>query len=177
VRQCGDDGEQRQALLGQLVLIPGRVLAVAAPLKDALGGAIAGAMLASQPTTAMHLRAVADAPFLPAAARPGFVEGFSRAARSGLQIGRGQAAAGPPDGTPAALLPELRHVIRDVFTHGYITAMHPRLAISVALLLAGAASCFLLRRHTGAATPAPPRAARTPRVARPPGPTASRRSR
>src|SRR5207249_471368 len=67
-----------------------------------------------------------------------------------------------PRGTPAQLLPELRHLIRDVFTHGYITAIRPTLAISVALLLAGAASCLLLRRHAGTGAGGPAAAAVPP---------------
>src|SRR2546421_4079639 len=76
------------------------VLNTGRQLGGTLGGAITGAVLASQLTAAMHLRAVADARFLPAAARPGFVAGFAQAARSGLQVGRGQSAASPPAGAP-----------------------------------------------------------------------------
>jgi EmrB/QacA subfamily drug resistance transporter len=128
------------------------VLNTGRQLGGTLGGAITGAVLASQLTAAMHLRAVADARLLPAAARPGFVAGFAQAARSGLQLGRGQSAASPPHGVPPQLIPELRQLIRDVFTHGYIAAIRPTLAISVAVLLAGAAGCLLLRRHTAALT-------------------------
>jgi hypothetical protein len=127
-------------------------------LGGTLGGAITGAVLASQLTAAMHLRAVADARLLPAAARPRFVAGFAQAARSGLQVGRGQSVAGPPRGVPPQLIPELRQLIRDVFTHGYIAAIRPTLAISVAVLLAGAAGCLLLRRHTAPAVTSPPAA-------------------
>ena len=63
--------------------------------------------------------------------------------------------ARPPRGVPPQLIPELRDLIRDVFTHGYVAAIRPTLAISVAVLLAGAASCLLLRRHTAAATSPP----------------------
>src|SRR6266516_1772053 len=138
------------------------VLNTGRQLGGTLGGAITGAVLASQLATAMHLRAAADSGMLPAAARARFVEGFARAARSGLQVGRGQPAASPPRGTPAQLLPELRLLIRDVFTHGYITAIRPTLAISVALLLAGAASCLLLRRHAGTGASGPAAAAAPP---------------
>jgi len=81
------------------------VLNTGRQLGGTLGGAITGAVLASQLATAMHLRAAADARLLPAAARPRFVEGFARTARSGLQVGRGQPAASPPRGTHAQLLP------------------------------------------------------------------------
>jgi hypothetical protein len=55
------------------------------------------------------------------------------------------------------LIPQLHRLSHDVFTHGYITAMHPTLAVSVAILLAAAAACLLLRRH-----PAPDTDAVTP---------------
>ena len=40
--------------------------------------------------------------------------------------------------------------------------MRPTLAISVAVLLAGAAGCLLLRRHSGAVPDAPPAATTRP---------------
>jgi hypothetical protein len=76
--------------------------------------------------------------------------------------------ASPPRGVPPQLLPELRQLIRDVFTHGYIAAIRPTLAISVAVLLAGAAGCLLLRRHTPA-----PVASRPAEVISPAGEMAS----
>jgi EmrB/QacA subfamily drug resistance transporter len=131
------------------------VLNTGRQLGGALGGAITGAVLAAQLASAMHARALTDARLLPAAARPGFVAGFARTARSGLQVGRGQSAASVPRGTPVPLIPQLRRLIHDVFTNGYITAMRPTLAISVAILLAGAAACLLLRRAGPPATGAP----------------------
>jgi EmrB/QacA subfamily drug resistance transporter len=143
------------------------VLNTGRQLGGTLGGAITGAVLATQLTTAIHGRALADSRLLPAAARPGFVTGFSRAARSGPQVGRGQSAASVPHGTPLPLIPQLRRLIHDVFTHGYITAMRPTLAISVAILLAASAACLLLRRAGAPATgaPAAPAAGQAPAAA------------
>ncbi len=141
------------------------VLNTGRQLGGTLGGAITGAVLATQLTSALYARARAESGMLPAAARPGFVDGFTRAARSGLQVGRGQSAASLPDGTPAPLIPQLRQLSRDVFTHGYVTAMRPTLAISVAILLAGAAACLLLRRHPAAGPEAIPPDGQTPGTA------------
>jgi len=141
------------------------VLNTGRQLGGTLGGAITGAVLATQLTSALYARARAESGMLPAAARPGFVDGFTRAARSGLQVGRGQSAASLPDGTPAPLIPQLRQLSRDVFTHGYVTAMRPTLAISVAILLAGAAACLLLRRHPAAGPEARPPDGQTPGTA------------
>ena len=138
------------------------VLNTGRQLGGTLGGAITGAVLATQLTTAMHTRALADSRLLPAAARSAFVGGFSRAARSGPQVGRGQLAASLPHGTPAPLIPQLHRLNHDVFTHGYITAMHPTLAVSVAILLAAAAACLLLRRRPAPGTDAAPPAGQAP---------------
>jgi EmrB/QacA subfamily drug resistance transporter len=123
------------------------VLNTGRQLGATLGGAISGAVLATQLAASMHARALTDSQLIPATARPGFVAGFSRAASQGLQVGRGQAAASLPRGTPAPLIPLLRRLTSDVFAHGYIIAARPTLAISVAILLVGTAACLLLRRR------------------------------
>jgi EmrB/QacA subfamily drug resistance transporter len=127
------------------------VLNTGRQLGATLGGAVTGAVLASQLAAAVGARAIAAMRTLPPSARPAFAAGFTHAAGAGLQVGRGQLAAGLPAGTPAALIPRIRQLSADVFGHAYIAAMRPTLAVSVALLLASAAACLLLRRH-----PAPP---------------------
>ncbi|MGH3306012.1 MAG: hypothetical protein ACRDOK_31015, partial [Streptosporangiaceae bacterium] len=52
-----------------------------------------------------------------------------------------------PRGVPAPLVPRLDQLAHAVFVQSYVQAMRPTLAISVALLLAGAVACLLLRRH------------------------------
>jgi EmrB/QacA subfamily drug resistance transporter len=118
-----------------------------------LGTAVTGAVLANRLTAAMHARAVHDSAALPATARPRFVGSFSDAAAGGLQVGRGQSIAHIPPNTPAPLVPQIRHLIEDVFTHGYVTALRPTLAVSAGVLLAGAVIGLLLRRRP-AVTPA-----------------------
>jgi EmrB/QacA subfamily drug resistance transporter len=119
-----------------------------------LGGAVTGAVMADRLTAAMHERAVNDSAALPATARAGFTDAFSHAARGGLQIGHGQSIAQVPRDTPEPLVAQVRNLIEDVFTHGFATALRPTLAVSVAVLLAGAALCLLLRRR-GAPVPEP----------------------
>lgn len=129
------------------------VLNTGRQLGATLGGAISGAVLATQLATSLHSRAVVAARTLPGGARQPFVNEFTRAARAGLQVGRGQ--AGVPAGTPAALASRLTILIHDVFARAYIAAMHPTLAISVALLIAGALACLLLPRPARADSMAP----------------------
>jgi EmrB/QacA subfamily drug resistance transporter len=146
------------------------VLNTGRQLGATLGGAITGAVLASQLAAGLRARAVTAASTLPGPARRPFVNGFAAAARSGLQVGRGQPPARIPADTPAALVPRLDRLTHDVFARAYITAMHPALALSVAILLAGAAGCLLLRRQALAAAPQPsqsPDAAQAPASASP----------
>ena len=112
---------------------------------------------------------VAAASQLPPPARRPFVTGIAHPAHTGLEVGRGQAGARFPAGTPAALVPRLEHLIHDVFAHAYIAAMRPTLGISVALLIAGALGCLLLRRSPAPAVapqPGPPPHAAGTRPAR-----------
>jgi EmrB/QacA subfamily drug resistance transporter len=144
------------------------VLNTGRQLGATLGGAVTGAVLASQLATGLRTRALAAASTLPSPARQPFVAGFGRAARAGLQVGRGQAAARIPRDIPAALALRLAHLSHDVFARAYIAAMHSALALPVALLLAGALSCLLLRRSpAGAAAAQPAPSAQPARSARP----------
>jgi EmrB/QacA subfamily drug resistance transporter len=142
----------------QLVGAASGVLNTGRQFGSTLGGAVTGAVLAAQLAAAMRARAVTGARVLPPIARQAFVSRFTTTTQKGLQVGRGQQAAAVPRGTPAGLAAALRRLAADVFGHGYITAMRPTLAVSAGLLLAGAALCLLLPRHTLAAVvnqPAP----------------------
>src|SRR4051812_1077494 len=112
-----------------------------------LGGAVTGAVLANRLAVAMHARAVTDSTALPPPERPRFTEALSDTAGGGLQVGRGQFVSQVPGGTPPSLVAQVRRLVDDVFTHGYVTALRPTLAVSVAVLLAGATLCLLLRRR------------------------------
>jgi MFS family permease len=116
-------------------------LNTARQLGATLGGAVTGAVLAGQLATAVRIRAIAASAALPPPARAPFVNGLT----AGTQVGRGQAAATLPAGTPARLVPVLRELINDVFGHSYIAASRPTLAVSIGVLLAGAALCLALR--------------------------------
>ena len=137
------------------------VLNTGRQLGATLGGAITGAVLATQLAAGLQTRALAAAQTLPAAARHPFVAGFARAAHAGLQVGRGQAGTRVPAGTPAPLAHEAGRLAHDVFARAYVSAMHPALAISVAILLAGALGCLLLPSRGRPAAP-PPQPAQSP---------------
>jgi EmrB/QacA subfamily drug resistance transporter len=137
------------------------VLNTGRQLGATLGGAITGAVLATQLATGLQARALTAAAVLPAPARQPFVAGFAAAARQGLQVGAGQATAPVPAGTPAALAREIGRLSHDVFANAYVAAMHPTLAVSVALLIAGALACLLLPRTPAPASEAPPQLPRS----------------
>jgi MFS family permease len=134
-----------------------------------LGGAVTGAVLASQLAAAIQDRAVTTARALPAADRSAFVSGFGRATQGGLQVGRGQLVAATPHGTPSRLVSLVRQLISDVFGHAYVAAMRPTLAVSAGLLLAGATLCLLLRRSPATSDSTAARSATQDRTA-PAGP-------
>jgi len=123
-------------------------------LGSATGLAVMGAVLQTQLVGAMRDRAVVDALQLPAPFRQSFIDGFARPGRSGLEVGRGQSGGAQlPAGLPgqaAELVPRLTH---DVFVNGYTAAMRPTLAVAVAALLLGAASCLLIAQSVRRAAP------------------------
>jgi EmrB/QacA subfamily drug resistance transporter len=152
-----------QAAPRQLAGAASGVVNTSRQLGGTFGGAVTGAVLAGSLASGLRARASTAAARLPAPVRQPFVAGFARAAKAGLQVGRGQAGAKLPPGTPRALVPHLRLLVQDVFARSYVDAMHAALAIPVAVLLAGALACLLLRRAPHpAASPAPVLAARQP---------------
>lgn len=115
---------------------------------SAIGGAvIAGAVLQSQLTSALHDHAVATSSQLPAAFRATFVDGFASAARNGLQVGRGQAGGVQLPALPPQAARLVASLVHDVFVNGYVSAMRPTLLVSVAALLLGSLSCTLIVRR------------------------------
>ena len=100
------------------------VLNTTRQLGAVIGAASVGAVLQSQLASALRDRATADATRLPAAVRAPFIDGFAQAAKSGLQVGRGQTGgAHLPANLPARALAQVQSMIHDVFVNGFVTAM------------------------------------------------------
>ena len=117
-------------------------------LGSAAGLAVMGAVLQSQLVSAMRDRASIDAAQLPAPFRQSFIDGFARAGTSGLEVGRGQSGGGQaPSGMPPQAAEQVQRLLHDVFASGYTNAMRPTLAVAVATLLLGAASCVLIAQN------------------------------
>jgi EmrB/QacA subfamily drug resistance transporter len=138
------------------------VLNTTRQLGSAIGAAAVGAVLQNRLAVAFHDQATSAAAQLPPAFRERFIDGFSQAAKSGFQVGRGQEGAQLPQGLPAQILGRLQQLTHDVFVNGYISAMRPTVALAVLVLGIAAASCVLIvgkRRSTKQAEPVEPEVA------------------
>jgi MFS family permease len=114
-------------------------------LGAAFGAAGVGAVLQNRLAVSLHDQAVSASAQLPPAFRSQFVNGFSTAAKTGFQVGRGQTGGiHLPANVPAQVATQLQHLVHDVFTHGYILAMRPTIGVGVAVLALAALSCVLV---------------------------------
>jgi hypothetical protein len=96
----------------------------------------------------LHDQAVASAHQLPPAFQSRFVDGFSQAAKSGLQVGRGQTGASLPNGLPVQIAAQLDRLIHVVFNNAYVTALRPTVAVAVSVLFLASLSClFVINRR------------------------------
>jgi hypothetical protein len=81
---------------------------------------------------------------LPPAFRAPFIDGFAQAAKSGLQVGRGQTGASLPANLPAAVVGTVQRLVHDVFVNGYVIAMRPTVGVAVAVLALASLTCLLV---------------------------------
>src|SRR6266581_1634285 len=114
-----------------------------------LGSAAIGALLQNQLATDLHNRAVSFATQLPAQAQVPFVDGFSRAAKGGLEVGRGQSGTSLalPAGIPAQLAQHIQQVAHAVFTQAFVDAMRPTMALAIAVILLAAIGALWTRNQ------------------------------
>jgi len=114
-----------------------------------LGSAAIGALLQNQLATDLHNRAVGFATQLPAQAQAPFVDGFSKAAKAGLEVGRGQSGTSLtlPGGIPAQVAQQIQHVAHAVFTQAFVDAMRPTMALAIALILLAAIGALWARNQ------------------------------
>ena len=112
-------------------------------LGGVLASAIVGAFLQNRLAIALHDQAVSASAQLPPPDRAGFINGFSNAARTGFEVGAGQAGASLH--VPA----QVQTIAHSVFTHAFVDAMHPTLVLPIAILVVAAVATSFVR--TGSA--------------------------
>jgi EmrB/QacA subfamily drug resistance transporter len=120
-----------------------------------LATAVIGAVLQNQLATALRSEATTYSARLPQPYRAPFVDGFAAAAKQGLEVGAGQSGTTlqlPPDTSPdlAAQIAQLAHV---VFTHAFVDAMRPAMAVALALVFVGALVTLRARQPKAAESP------------------------
>jgi hypothetical protein len=116
-------------------------------LGGVLGSAVVGAVLQNRLATALHQEAVAYSNQVPQGFRQRFIDGFTNAGKSGLEVGRGETGAQLPPNTPHQVALQLQQVFHDVFTNAFVDAMRPTLIVPVGVLLLGAVTCLLIQRR------------------------------
>jgi MFS family permease len=122
-----------------------------------IGTAAIGALLQNRLAVALPAEAARRAGVLPVQARGQFVAGFARTAQSGVQVGAGHSNVRLPAGTPPAVIRQLEELGREVFSQGFVNALHLTLILPIAVLTIAGISCLAIKRVT---TPAgPPRPA------------------
>ncbi|MEV0399572.1 DHA2 family efflux MFS transporter permease subunit [Actinoallomurus sp. NPDC050550] len=126
-----------------------------------IGSATVGAVLQNRLAVSLRHEAAERAAALPESVRGQFVAAFKNTAAGGLEVGTGQtgAAITPSTGTPASVAHHVQRVAASTFEHGFIHAMRPTLALPIAVVMVGAASCALVRRRPADARPGAPETA------------------
>jgi len=97
-----------------------------------IGTAGVGALLQNRLIAGFTDQVMLRGAALPVAVRDKLRTGFQAAARGGLEVGSGRRASG------------LRG---EIFTHGFVQAMRPTIAVPILFLLAAAVSCLLIKRQ------------------------------
>jgi hypothetical protein len=118
-----------------------------------LGTASVGALLQHQLANSLHDEATKRATALPPAYRGQFVDGFSNAAKGGLEVGGAKAAPPLPSSIPADVAARIRDASAQVFGHGFVHALKPTLVLPVVVILMGAAACLGLKGYRRPAKP------------------------
>jgi hypothetical protein len=117
-----------------------------------IGSAAVGALLQASLASNLKSEAISRASALPEQFRQQFIDGFSNAASSGLQVGAGQTGAAThlPPGMSAQVVQLLTQLSHDVFNNAFVDAMKSTLYLPIAILLVGAVATVLIHRRSAA---------------------------
>jgi EmrB/QacA subfamily drug resistance transporter len=122
-----------------------------------VGSAAMGAVLQNQLASSLQHEATVRAGQLPPQARGPFLAGFKNAATGGIEVGAGQsgAAQNVPQNLPKEVADQISQAAKAVFDHGFVAAMKPTMALPIVVVLVGALSCLVMKRHVKAGEPQP----------------------
>jgi EmrB/QacA subfamily drug resistance transporter len=109
-------------------------------LGTVVASATIGAVLQNQLATSLRSEAVTYSGQLPAPYQQPFVNGFADAAKQGLEVGAGQngAALQLPPGIPQQVADQLAQLGHAVFTHAFVDAMRPSMALPIGIVIIAA---------------------------------------
>jgi MFS family permease len=120
-----------------------------------IGTAAVGALLQNRLAAALPVAAAEHSRGLPPGERQKFVTGFAKSAAQGSAANPTQGSGIKlPSGTPASVATELHKLASEVFSAGYVTAMHSTMIWPVALLVVASLSCLGIKRGVKPARPA-----------------------
>jgi EmrB/QacA subfamily drug resistance transporter len=119
-----------------------------------IGVAAIGALLQNRLSVALPAAAASRAGALPPHQRSHFVAGFAASAQHGSAANPGQGNVKLPPGTSPSLAAELHKLASEVFSAGYVNAMHSTLVLPIALLVVASLSCLGIQRTRRPAQPA-----------------------
>jgi MFS family permease len=112
-----------------------------------IGTAAVGALLQNRLASSLPAEAAKRAHLLPPQVRSHFIAGFATAANNGAAMGAGQSAhASVPPGTPSSVIARIDHLASEVFSAGYVTAMHLTMIMPIVLLTVAAISCLWIQK-------------------------------
>jgi EmrB/QacA subfamily drug resistance transporter len=109
-----------------------------------------GALLENRLAASLAAQAAKRGEVLPKEYRASFIQGFVSAAKSGsLEAGGGQSGAVPnlPGNVPHDVVLQIRKIAAEVFSHGFVDAVHSTLILPIVVVLFGAVCCVFVRRY------------------------------
>jgi EmrB/QacA subfamily drug resistance transporter len=123
-----------------------------------IASAAIGAVLQNQLAVSLKSEAVTYSKQLPAPFQQPFVDGFASAAKQGLEVGASQNGAPPqlPPGIPQAVVDQLTQLGHAVFTHAFVDAMRPSMALPILVVIVAAVLSLAAKSPTrvGSSKPA-----------------------
>jgi EmrB/QacA subfamily drug resistance transporter len=119
-----------------------------------IGTAAVGALLQSRLAVSLPIAAAVRAGSLPPQARSHFIAGFAKAAQHGEAASPTQGNVKLPPGTAPSLASEIHKIASEVFSAGYVTAMHATMIVPIGLLVVASLSCLAIKGRARSVPPA-----------------------